>query len=64
MRAMSEVISARGTLALTEREFAYLQQFLNANDRGGYYLTYQALVSSESSIIGTDAAFGITALVY
>ena len=33
-------MTTSGQLKLTQNEIDYLQQFLKANDRGGYYLAF------------------------
>jgi hypothetical protein len=54
---MTEQLSnSSKTLAFTDKELDYLQQFLDAHDRAGFYIAYNAMVSSESAIL--DADFG------
>ena len=51
-------ISSRRTLALTQQELDYLQQFLDAHDRAGFYIAYNALTSTEFVTTFGDADFG------
>ena len=67
-------ITTSGQLKLTKNEIDYLQQFLKANDRGGYYLALynmtgvtQVLVQGEISTFsesGGGAAYASNMLMY
>lgn len=39
--------STESHLALTEAELEVLQDYLNAHDRGGYYMVYNAMTDSD-----------------
>lgn len=44
---MTEQVTSRGRLSLTTQELEYLQRFLDAHDRAGFYAAYYAMTSSE-----------------
>jgi RTX calcium-binding nonapeptide repeat (4 copies) len=45
------VLTTDGKVPLTEQELAYLDQFLQAGDRGGFYMAYYNLTGSEAAIV-------------
>jgi hypothetical protein len=57
---MSEtfIVTSTGRLALTAAEQQLMQDFLNAHDRGGFYMVYNAMTdSAEASLQGRIATF-------
>jgi hypothetical protein len=48
-------MTTSGQLKLTQNEIDYLQQFLKANDRGGYYLAFASFHPLRSTLLRWNA---------
>jgi len=53
---LSKPVTTDGVLKLTQAEADYLNSFLTANDRGGYYLTLYNMTGSQEALLQAEIA--------
>ena len=45
------ILTETGEAPLTQKELDYLEQFLTAGDRGGFYMAYYNMTGNEEAIL-------------